>query len=56
MLRSNAAIKSLARKTGFLLRTPVTNTQLVEIVKNLALPQSGPPCDERFAQLRPLAA
>src|SRR5262249_19148680 len=56
VLRSNAPMKGLARKTGFSLRAPVSDARLVEIVKNLALPQSGPPCDERFAQLRPIAA
>ena len=56
VLRSNAAMKGLAGKMGFSLRTPVTDARLVEIVKDLTLPQSGPPCDERFAQLRPLAA
>ncbi len=56
VLRSNTAMKGLARKTGFSLRSPVTDARLVEIVKDLTLPLSGPPCDERFAQLRPLAA
>jgi acetyltransferase len=56
VLRSNTAMKGLARNTGFSLRTPVSDARLVEIVKDLTLPQSGPPCDERFAQLRPIAA
>jgi GNAT superfamily N-acetyltransferase len=56
VLRDNAAMKCLARKTGFSLRSPVSDARLVEIVKDLTLPQSGPPCDERFAQLRPIAA
>ncbi len=56
VLRDNTAMKGLARKTGFSLRSPVTDARLVEIVKDLTLPQSGPPCDERFAQLRPIAA
>ena len=56
VLRDNAAMKGLARKRSFLLRGPVADARLVEIVKDLTLPQSGAPCDERFAQLRPLAA
>jgi len=56
VLRSNTAMKGLARRIGFSLRSPVTDARLVEIVKDLTAPQSGPPCDERFAQLRPIAA
>jgi GNAT superfamily N-acetyltransferase len=56
VLRDNAAMKGLARKIGFSLRSPVTDARLVEIVKDLTLPLAGPPCDERFAQLRPIAA
>jgi GNAT superfamily N-acetyltransferase len=56
VLRDNTAMKGLARKAGFSLRSPVTDARLVEIVKDLTLPQSGPPCDERVAQLRPIAA
>ena len=56
VLRGNTAMKCLARKADFLLRTPVTDARLVEIVKDLTVPQAGPPCDEQFAQLRSLAA
>jgi acetyltransferase len=56
VLRTNTAMKGLARTIGFSLRSPVTDARLVEIVKDLTAPQSGPPCDERFAQLRPIAA
>ena len=56
VLRTNAAMKCLARRRGFSLRTPVLDARLVEIVKDLSLPQTGAPCDERFAQLRPIAA
>jgi GNAT superfamily N-acetyltransferase len=56
VLRDNAAMKGLARKRSFALRGPVADARLVEIVKDLTAPQSGPPCDERFAQLRPIAA
>jgi hypothetical protein len=53
---TNAAMKCLARLRGFLPRTPVTDARLVEIVKDLSLPQTGAPCDAQFAQLRPIAA
>ena len=56
VLATNTAMKCLARRRGFLLRTPVTDARLIEIVKDLSLPQTGAPCDERFAQLRPIAA
>jgi GNAT superfamily N-acetyltransferase len=56
VLRDNAAMKGLARTRGFALRGPVADARLVEIVKDPTLSQSGPPCDERFAQLRPIAA
>jgi GNAT superfamily N-acetyltransferase len=56
VLATNAAMKCLARRRGFLLRTPVTDARVIEIVKDLSLPQTGAPCDERFAQLRPTAA
>jgi GNAT superfamily N-acetyltransferase len=56
VLRDNAAMTGLARKLGFALRGPVADARLVEIVKDLTLPASGPPCDERFAQVRPIAA
>jgi acetyltransferase len=56
VLASNTAMKCLARRRGFLLRRPVTDARLIEIVKDMSLPQTGAPCDERFAQLRPIAA
>ncbi len=56
VLRDNAAMKGLARKRAFSLHAPVSDARLVEIVKDLRAPQSGPPCDQRFAQLRPIAA
>jgi GNAT superfamily N-acetyltransferase len=55
VLRDNAAMKGLARKRSFSLHGPVADARLVEIVKDLTAPH-GEPCDERFAQLRPLAA
>jgi GNAT superfamily N-acetyltransferase len=56
VLRTNSAMKCLALRKGFLLRSPVTDARLVEIVKDLSLPQTGMPCDEQFAQPRPIAA
>src|SRR5262249_39696660 len=55
-VRTNDAMKYLARERGFSLRSPVTDARLVEIVKDLSLPQAGVPCAEQLAQLRPLAA
>jgi GNAT superfamily N-acetyltransferase len=56
VLATNNAMKCLARQRGFWLRTPVTDARLIEIVKDLSLPLTGLPCDERFARLRPIAA
>jgi GNAT superfamily N-acetyltransferase len=56
VLATNTAMKCLARRRGFLLRTPVRDARLIEIVKDLSLPQTGTPCDERFARLPPIAA
>lgn len=36
VLRTNTAMKSLARKAGFAIRSPFTDARLVEIVKDLA--------------------
>ena len=49
VLRTNVAMKGLARKAGFSIRSPFTDARLVEIVKDLSLPPSGVPCDDRFA-------
>jgi GNAT superfamily N-acetyltransferase len=56
VLRTNDAMKCLARRRGFVLRSPVTDARLVEIVRDLSLPQTGVPCDQQLAQLRPIAA
>ena len=56
VLAANTAMKCLARRRDFLLRMPVTDARLIEIVKDLSLPLTGAPCDERFARLRPIAA
>jgi GNAT superfamily N-acetyltransferase len=58
VLRTNSAMKNLARKAGFAIRSPFTDARLVEIVKELSMPQSDDlqareavpfPCDETFA-------
>ena len=44
VLRTNDAMKALARKAGFAIRGPFADARLVEIVKNLSIPQTGPSC------------
>jgi GNAT superfamily N-acetyltransferase len=39
VLRTNDAMKGLGRKAGFAIRSPVTDARLVEIVKDLSIPQ-----------------
>jgi GNAT superfamily N-acetyltransferase len=51
VLRTNVAMKGLARKAGFAIRTPFTDARLIEIVKDLLVPQVGRPCSEPFAAL-----
>jgi GNAT superfamily N-acetyltransferase len=50
VLRTNTAMKCLARREGFVIRSPFTDARLVEIVKDLSMPQSGLPYGEQFAQ------
>jgi RimJ/RimL family protein N-acetyltransferase len=56
VLRTNDAMKRLARKAGFAIEGPFTDARLVEIVKDLSIPQSGLPCHEHFLKTRPIAA
>jgi GNAT superfamily N-acetyltransferase len=49
VLRTNTAMKCLARKLGFAIASPFTDARLVEIIKDLSVPQSGRPCSEDFA-------
>jgi GNAT superfamily N-acetyltransferase len=49
VLRTNTAMKCLARKAGFSIRSPFTDARLVEIVKDLSMPPLGLPCREQFA-------
>ena len=50
VLRTNTAMKCLACRAGFVIRSPFTDARLVEIVKDLSMPRSGLPCREQFAQ------
>jgi GNAT superfamily N-acetyltransferase len=50
VLRTNEAMKGLARKAGFAIGGAHREARLIEIVKNLAVPQAGPPCEEQSAQ------
>jgi len=49
VLRTNTAMKRLARKAGFAIRSPFTDARLVEIVKDLTMVPFGLPCREEFA-------
>jgi GNAT superfamily N-acetyltransferase len=42
VLRTNTAMKSLARKSGYSIRSPFTDARLVEIVKELSPPNPRP--------------
>ena len=44
VLRTNTAMKCLARKAGFSIRTPFTDARSVEVDKDLSMLQSGLPC------------
>ncbi len=50
VLRTNEAMKGLARKAGFAISGRSREARLIEIVKDLAVSQAGPPCHEQFAQ------
>jgi len=49
VLRTNDAMKGLARKAGFAIGGAYREARLIEIVKDLAAPQAGLPCREQFA-------
>jgi len=55
-LRTNEPMKGLARKAGCAIRSSSTDARLVEIVKELAKPQSGLPRREQFSEPRSVAA
>jgi GNAT superfamily N-acetyltransferase len=56
VLRTNDAMKGLARKAGFAIRGPFKDARLIEIVKDLSMPQSGLPCHGQFSRPQPIAA
>jgi acetyltransferase len=56
VLRTNTAMKGLARKAGFSIRSPFTDARLVEIVKDLTRTPPGPLCAEKFSELPSIAA
>jgi GNAT superfamily N-acetyltransferase len=53
VLRTNIAMKNLARKAGFALRSPFTDARLIEIGKDLSMGEPDLPCRKRFAQVQP---
>jgi GNAT superfamily N-acetyltransferase len=56
VLRTNAAMKGLARKAGFSIVSPFTDARLIEIVKDLSLTPPSSLCREQFAELPSIAA
>ena len=56
VLRTNTAMKCLARSEGFSIGSPFAGAALLEIVKDLSMPQRGLPCHEQFVELPSIAA
>jgi GNAT superfamily N-acetyltransferase len=56
VLRTNDAMKGLARKAGFAIRGPFIDARLVEIIKDLSMPQTRLPCDGQFSKSQSIAA
>jgi GNAT superfamily N-acetyltransferase len=56
VLRTNTAMKGLARKAGFSIVSPFTDARLIEIVKDLSLTAPGPLCAEQPVELPSIAA
>ena len=56
VLRTNDAMKGLARNAGFAIRGPLKDARLIEIVKDLSIPQTGLPCHRQFSRPQPIAA
>jgi GNAT superfamily N-acetyltransferase len=54
VLRTNAAMKGLARKAGFAINGPCREARLIEIVKDLSAPPIGLPCADEL--VAPIAA
>jgi GNAT superfamily N-acetyltransferase len=55
VLRTNIAMKNLARKAGFALRSPFTDARLIEIGKDLSMTAPDLPCRRPLAQYMPTA-
>lgn len=55
VLRTNAAMTALARKTGFRITAPIADDRLLRITKDLSLPDAGPACEASTAQSRSIA-
>jgi len=56
VLRTNTAMKGLARKAGFSIVSPFTDARLIEIVKDLSRTPPGPLCAEQSVELPSIAA
>jgi GNAT superfamily N-acetyltransferase len=56
VLRTNTAMKGLARKAGFAITSPFTDARLVEIVKDLSRTAPASLCSEQRAELPSIAA
>src|SRR5215467_2254606 len=56
VLRTNDAMKGLARKAGFAIRGPFRDARLIEIVKDLSSPPTGLPCRDQFPAPQLIAA
>ncbi len=56
VLRTNDAMRGLARKAGFAIRGPFKDARLIEIVKDLSSPPTGLSCREQFSELALIAA
>lgn len=56
ILRTNEAMRGLAHKAGFAIRSSLTDARLVEVVKDLSSLRTGLPCHEQFSQAELIAA
>ncbi len=56
VLHTNTAMKGLARRAGFSIRSPFTDARLIEIVKDLSLAAASALCREEFAVMPSIAA
>jgi acetyltransferase len=56
ILRTNEAMKGLAHKAGFAIRSSLTDARLVEIVKDLSTVRTGLLCHEQSSEVQSIAA